>query len=135
MADKNGEQIVFFDGVCNLCNKSVDFIIRHDHHKRFKFAPIQGKTAKEKLPAEAIAEMNSIIFFDNRRLYYRAEAALMISKYMGAAGGLLARIGLLIPTFISNKVYEMVAANRYKLFGRRETCRVPTAEERARFLD
>jgi predicted DCC family thiol-disulfide oxidoreductase YuxK len=128
--------IVFFDGVCNLCSRGVQFIIRHDKKKKFLFASLQGNKGQEtlhrfKLPSHFL---NSFIVVEDDKVYTRSAAALRVAKQLGGGWSLLYAL-IIIPPFIRNALYDLVARNRYKWFGKKEECWVPTAELRERFID
>lgn len=133
--------IIFFDGVCNLCNLAVDLVIQKDLKRRFRYAPLQGETAKALLP-EGVGVINSakgdaawsMVLLDGTGYYERSEAALRVGKELSGPCSIMSRVGLLMPRFISDFVYRWVAANRYRIFGKKETCRVPTQEEQTLFL-
>ncbi len=124
-------KILFFDGHCNLCNGLVNWMIRRSD--TLQFAPLQGSTAREKLPAEWIRDLDTAVYFREGKLYRESSAVLWA---VGDFGGLwpLALALLVLPAFLRNAVYATVAKNRYRIFGRNDTCRVPTSAERARFL-
>ena len=127
--------LIIFDGVCNLCNASVDFIVRHDKAARFRFTPNQGPLAQTLLarhgkPAE---EVGTIYLLENDQLYEQSDAVLRIARHLGFPWS-LAAVFLIIPRFIRNSAYKWIARNRYKWFGKKETCRLPSPEERARFV-
>jgi predicted DCC family thiol-disulfide oxidoreductase YuxK len=128
--------IILFDGVCNLCNRSVQFVIKRDREKKFLFASLQGKKGQEilqrfKLPADVF---NSFILVDGDKIYTRSTGALKILKQL--AGGWKLLYGFIVlPRFIRDAVYNWVARNRYKWFGKKEECMIPTPELKARFLD
>ena len=126
--------IVFFDGVCGFCNKSVDFLLRVDERKALFFSPIQGETAKRVLPVERRENLDTISFFDGERLFYRSTALLMIGKALGGIWLVFYPL-ILVPAQWRDVAYAGVAKRRYRIFGKREACRMPTPEERARFLD
>jgi predicted DCC family thiol-disulfide oxidoreductase YuxK len=124
--------IVVFDGICNLCNRWVDFLIRHDRNGRFRVTPNQGETALTLLGPDAAAT-DTIVLFDERGRHDRSTAVLRI------AGGLpwpwkAAAAGLIVPPPVRNGLYKLVARNRFRWWGRRESCRLPTPDEQERFL-
>lgn len=127
-------QIVFFDGVCNLCNGFVDFLVRRDTEHLFDFAPLQGTNAKRLLPAEMPAQLRSVVLWSQGEVNEKSDAALMILSQLGGLWGAL-RIFWIFPKWLRDPFYDLIAKNRYRLFGKRETCRLPTPAERARFLD
>lgn len=145
--------VVYFDGVCNLCNRTVQFIIRHDRKAVFRFASLQSKSGQEaKVRAEEQSEkttspdavraenesrerkLDSIILFYNGKYYTRSSAALKIGMLLGGVGWLLAP-GYIFPKFIRDAIYNAIAKRRYQWFGKRDECMIPTPELKARFLD
>ncbi len=129
--------IVLFDGVCNLCNSAVQFIIKRDKTDRYRFSALQSESGK-KLSSERnidTQKIDSIILIEPGKAYYiKAAAALQIGKSFGGLWKALA-IFEWIPPVISNWVYDLVAKNRYRWFGRKEHCMIPTQELKAKFLD
>ena len=126
--------VIFFDGVCGMCNRFVDLDLRADRRDVFRFAPIQGETARALLPPLAGDPREwSMVYLDERGLHDQSDASLEVYRRLGGAWRLL---GLLrfVPRAIRTPAYRLIARNRYRWFGRRDTCRVPTAEEKARFL-
>ena len=130
------DKIILFDGVCNLCNGAINFIIKHDPKGIFKFASLQGETGKQLLAQHNIdpQETDSIVLIDNDQVSVKSSAALRIAKNLNQGYPLLFGF-MIIPTFIRNGVYDFIAANRYKWFGKKESCMLPTPELRSRFLD
>lgn len=126
--------IVFFDGVCGLCNTSVDWLLRHDKNQRLLYAPLQGKAASEQLSPERLSDLDTIVYFRKGKELLRSDAALYVLKDLGGAWKLLFGF-IVIPRFIRDGIYKWVSRNRYKWFGKKEACRIPTKAERARFLD
>lgn len=135
MSDTHRDQhpIVFFDGVCGLCNGFVDRLIRWDRNKVLRYATLQGATAHTQLPKELTTNLSTIVYYDGQRSWTKSGAAL---RALIRIGGLwkLAAIFLLVPAVIRNLVYDLIARNRYQWFGRHETCRIPSPAERALFL-
>ena len=125
-------KIIFFDGVCNLCNGFVDFVIDRDGGIH-KFASLQGETAQKILGERAIV-LDSVILWSDGKILEKSSAALSIANEMGFPWA-LSGIFWLVPRFLRDWVYDFVAKNRYRFFGKRETCRLPTPGEKARFLD
>jgi len=126
--------IIFFDGVCGLCNSFVDIIFKADKKGIFKFSPLQGDTAKKYLPdlPEQAGEW-SIVYIDENSIYDQSDATLKILERLGGAWGLLSKFGFL-PKGFRNYIYRLVAIYRYRIFGKRDTCRIPTEAEKERFL-
>ena len=129
------EKVLFFDGYCNLCNNTVDSLVRWDKNAILKFASLQGETAAKLLPQSARqgAEPETVIYLRDGKIYDRSTAILLVLKDIG---GIYALSGLffVVPKFLRDLVYRFIARIRYKVFGKRESCRIPTPEERSRFL-
>ena len=135
MSDVISDKIVLFDGVCNFCNSSVQFIIRHDKSKALKFASLQSNTGQELIAKYNIPkDVDSVIFIENGNAFTKSEAALRIADNFGGVWKMM-RILKVIPAFISNLFYDIIARNRYKWFGKKETCMIPSPEIRNRFMD
>ena len=127
--------VVLFDGVCNLCDKSVRFIFRHDTAGYFHFAPLQSETA-QKLLSEAgasVPDLNSILLIEDGKVYDRSTAALKIARRLKAPFPLLWG-GMILPRPLRDFVYKVIATNRYKWFGQKESCEMPPPGLRERFL-
>jgi predicted DCC family thiol-disulfide oxidoreductase YuxK len=126
--------IILFDGVCNFCNRMVNFAIRNDKKAKLKFAPLQsaiGETLKHQFNVNPSAD--TVVFIDKGKAYTYASAAIRVCKYLDwPAKAMYAFI--IIPAFISQPVYKLIARNRYKWFGKKEICMIPKAEEKERFL-
>ncbi len=135
MQSKIINKIILFDGVCNLCNSSVNFVIKHDTKNVFKFAALQSEVGKELISKFDIdtSKVDSIILIDGEKHYEKSSAALHISKELSGAYPLL--FGFMIfPKFVRNAVYDYIAKNRYKWFGKSENCMIPTVELKNKFL-
>lgn len=126
--------VIFFDGYCNLCNSSVQFVIERDPKDIFRFASLQSDYAKEKLLPFHISEanLNSFILLENDKVYDRSTAALRVSRRLSGLWPLLYGF-IIIPPFIRNGVYNFIAKNRYKWFGKQESCWVPTPALKSKF--
>lgn len=129
-------QLILFDGVCNFCNSSINFIIDHDPEKYFKFAPLQSELGQSILEQfnKNTKDLDSVILLKNNQLYQKSEAAVEITKHLSGSWKYLAVFGIL-PTFFLNFFYDIIAKNRYRIFGKTETCRIPTPELRERFCE
>lgn len=127
---------VLFDGVCNLCNGFVQFIIRHDKKKKFKFASLQSTFSQQYLQEtnQSTTQFTSFIYLRNGKELKQSTAALYVLKDLQSFISLLF-ILIIIPPFIRNYVYNIIAKNRYKWFGKREACMVPNEDLKARFLE
>jgi predicted DCC family thiol-disulfide oxidoreductase YuxK len=130
------QPIVLFDGVCNLCNGAVKFIIRHDKKKVFLFASLQSAAGKKILAQYNLPpdELNSFILIEKEKAYTRSTGALMVAKKLSGLWPVLYSY-IIIPAFIRDSIYNWIGINRYKWFGKKEECMLPTAELRARFLN
>ena len=127
------QRVIFFDGVCGLCNAWVDFILKRDRAGIFSFAPLQGNYAKEMEP-EASENLNTMIYLASGQRYYRTGAILRILRDLGGIW-CLAWVFWFVPFFIRDFFYGLIARNRYRIFGKIESCRIPTPDEKVRFLD
>ncbi|PHR74651.1 MAG: thiol-disulfide oxidoreductase [Lutibacter sp.] len=127
--------LLLFDGVCNLCNSSVQFVIKHDKKQQFLFSSLQSDAAKEILLQFGEINMNldSIILITDAKIYSKSSAILKIAELLGGyyAVGIIFYI---IPKFIRDKIYDFVAKNRYKWYGKRENCMIPNKKIKSRFL-
>jgi predicted DCC family thiol-disulfide oxidoreductase YuxK len=128
-------RIILFDGVCNFCDSSVQFIIKRDLNGAFQFAPLQGETGKKLLNELDLKEnLDSIVYIEDDRYYKRSAAALKVCENLGGVWRLFV-IFKIIPTPIRDIFYDIVAKNRYKWFGKKESCMIPSPEIRSRFLE
>lgn len=126
--------VIYFDGVCNLCNGSVQFVIRRDKEKKFRFASLQSPAGEAimdqfHLPKD---KFNSFILYQDGKIYTRSTGALMMLSQL--KGWKWTRALLAIPVFIRDGVYNLIARNRYRWFGRKDQCMVPTPGLKERFL-
>ena len=130
------KHIILFDGFCNLCNNSVNYIIRKEKGDSFRFAAIQsdiGQTLIDKYQIDTVKTDSIILIREDEQVYFKSSAVLRIAKDLKFPVN-LASIFLIIPGFINNWVYDYVARNRYKWYGKREACMIPTPELKAKFL-
>lgn len=127
--------VVFFDGVCNLCSAAVQFIIAKDHKKIFRFAALQSDAASALLAPEGIhpGTLHSIILLDQGKVYQQSAAVLRICRKLGGGWSLLYSL-IIVPAFIRDAVYRLIARHRYRIWGRQEHCMVPAKELNSRFL-
>jgi predicted DCC family thiol-disulfide oxidoreductase YuxK len=128
------DNIVFFDGVCNFCNGTVNWLMARNKRRNILFSSLQGSTAKRLLPNEMLVDLSSIVYYRKGSIHTKSTAVLFICKDMAWYGGAVLPF-LLVPRFVRDGVYNWVARNRYKWFGKSDACRIPTAAERACFLD
>ena len=136
MSRHNSQAIILFDGVCNLCNYSVQFIIKHDPKAYFRFASLQSESGARLLDKHNLASnpFQSVILISNDRVYNRSSAALNIAKKLNGAWPLL-YIFIITPPFVRNAIYDWIANNRYKWFGKRNECMIPTPDLKSRFIN
>ena len=127
--------IILFDGVCNLCNGAVNFVIKRDTENVFKFTPLQEKQGVLLLKKHAVdsRKLDSIVLIENGNVYIKSSAALRIARKMSNLWPLFFVL-LIIPSFIRDGVYDFIAKNRYKWFGKKEQCMIPTPGFREKFL-
>lgn len=129
--------VLFFDGVCNLCNASVQFVIRHDRQAVIRFASLQsaaGQKAMEAVSAQMGHVPDSLIFLDNGRYYTESDAALRVAGHLDG-GWRTFRFLRIFPAMIRNWAYRLVSRNRYRWFGKQDACMMPSPELKARFLE
>lgn len=127
------ENIIFFDGVCSLCNGFIDFLIKRDDTKILRYAPLQGHTASERLPMSRV-KLSSVVYLKNGRMLMQSDAVIEILSDLKGVWRLTSVLKI-IPKSIRDSVYSFIASHRYEWFGRRDTCRLPSKEERKFFLD
>lgn len=132
----NEKQILLFDGVCNLCNASVQFVLRRDKNAKFVFATLQSDIAKELLVdnQEYITELHSIVLIKNEAVLDGSTAALHVAKELPSAWPLLYYLFIWWPKFIRDGLYKFVAKRRYKWFGKQDVCSIPDVNYQDRFL-
>jgi len=129
------DPIVLFDGLCNLCDGAVQFIIDRDARRRFRFASLQTPFARDlKWRHRIDGAIDSIILIESGRVYAGSQAALRITRHLDGAWPLLYGL-IVLPRPVRDALYDLVARNRYRWFGRRTACRIPTPDLQARFLD
>lgn len=126
--------IILFDGVCNLCNGAVQFVIKNDHKKVFKFASLQSEFAQDFLKSHQLPtqNFNTLILIENEQVFTKSKAVFKIAKYLPKYTWL--RVFSIFPTPLSDFFYDIVSKNRLRWFGQRETCWLPTKELKERFL-
>jgi predicted DCC family thiol-disulfide oxidoreductase YuxK len=129
-------KIILFDGVCNLCNSSVIFILQHERRPVFKFASIESEAGKEllkwcRLPSDY---SEAVVLIDHRQKYLGSTAALKIGQTLKFPWSIISSIGLAVPKFMRDWVYNQIGRHRYKWFGKRDVCMIPTERMKDRFL-
>jgi len=130
------EHIILFDGVCNLCNTAVQFVIRRDPSAKFVYASLQGSAGKQLLKKHNLSEndFHSFVYIENGKAYTKSTGALRVCKHLKGFYRLLYGF-IIVPKFIRDLVYDWVARYRFKWFGKKDECMIPTPELKARFLD
>ena len=131
------KKLILFDGVCNLCNSSVQYLIKRDKKEHFLFTALQSETGKQILNQYKIdtTKIDSILLYTPEKgIDYKSTAALKIAVSLSFPENLMA-IFFIVPTFIRNWVYDFIAKNRYKWYGKKESCMIPTPELKSRFLE
>ena len=132
---QKNHKIILFDGVCNLCNSSINFVIKNDKKDVFRFAALQSEIGQEYISKFNIdpSQTDSIILIDGDKHYIKSSAALTIARYLKSSYPLF-YVFMIIPVFIRNWIYDYVAKNRYKWYGKKESCMIPTLELKSKFL-
>lgn len=125
--------IIFFDGLCHLCNGFVDSVIKKDQKGHFQFAPLQGETAAKLLTPDERAHLETVILLEDGKKHYRSDAVLKILCELGGTYRLFV-VGYVLPSFVRDALYAWIAKNRYAWFGHREVCRLPEPHEKDRLL-
>jgi predicted DCC family thiol-disulfide oxidoreductase YuxK len=127
--------VIFFDDVCIMCNTFVNLLLRVDRRQQFFFAPLRGETAGKLLPPLPDDPTAwSMVYVDEAGIHDQSDASLEVYRRLGGLWWLLS-LARFVPRAIRNPIYRIIARNRYRWFGKRDTCRIPSAHERARFLD
>jgi predicted DCC family thiol-disulfide oxidoreductase YuxK len=125
--------IIFFDGVCGLCNGFIDFVLAVDKSEKYRFSPLQSESAHRLLPSEITQNLTSVVLYQNGKIFTKSEAVIRVLHGMGGIWK-IAIIGNILPARLRNRTYDWVAKHRYRFFGKKETCRLPQPEERSRFV-
>ena len=126
--------IIFFDGICNLCNSFIDHIIKNDKKSHFYVASLQGNTAQKHLNEKDRQSMSSVILLEGCKTFYKSSAIFRIALKLGGLYWLILPFWI-IPRPLTNIIYDLVAHNRYRVFGKKSFCRLPTESEQKHFLD
>lgn len=131
------KQLIIFDGVCNLCNNSVQYVIKQDKKDVFMFASLQSNVAKyivDKFDVDT-SKTDSILLYSNERgIKSKSTAVLHIAKHLGFPSN-LSTVFLIVPPFVRNWVYDYVANNRYKWYGKKNECMIPSSEQKSKFIE
>lgn len=130
------QNVILFDGVCNLCNSTVQWVLKKDRKNRFKFSSLQSKYGEKVLIGNELplSHFDSFLYLRQEKLLQKSTAALWVVKDLGGLWSLLF-VFILIPPFIRDSVYSWVAKNRYRWFGKRESCMMPQAQWKNKFID
>lgn len=126
--------IMFYDGECGLCSRTVQWSLKHDKRGVVQFAPIQGSTYASLDAPDKPTDISTMVFAEGSRLFIKSSGALHLLKNMGGIWPLFGSVGLICPTFLRDRIYDAVAKRRLKFFGTANACMLPSAENRARFL-
>lgn len=129
------QPVILFDGVCNFCNGAVNFVIKRDKKALIQFAPLQSEKGRMFSRQFGFSEedMKTFLFIEDGKVYTKSTAALRVCRYLGALWPLCYGF-IIVPKFIRDGIYNWIAKNRYKWFGKKETCMMPTPEVRTRFI-
>ena len=136
--DKDLESpILFFDGVCNFCNSTVDWVWKRNKKQNLKFSSLQSEFAQDFLKQNNLEtfDFSTLYFSQGGKIYKRSQAVFRIMRHFSGGWRILGSFLSIFPTFLTDPFYKLIANNRYKLYGKRDTCRLPTPEERDRFLE
>lgn len=128
--------VLLFDGVCGLCNKWVDFVLKIDRKGVVKFASLQSKTGTDVVRQYGLKEgyLDSVVLIDHGKVHTKSDAVLKLMRQTKTVWSAV-NIFSVLPRFFRDAVYDLIAANRYRIFGKHDSCRLPSPEERSRFLD
>jgi len=132
--DLEHHPIVFFDGVCGLCNRFIDFTLRRDRRGALRFAPLQGTTARDRLDVADVRDLKTVVFVDEHGAHRQSAAIIGVLSRLGGFWALVSVLLRLVPRPLRDAGYSLIAVNRYAIFGRKEMCRLPTPAEQSRFL-
>ncbi len=136
MTSKVKFPVILFDGVCNLCNNSVQWVISHDNNAVFSFASLQSDLGMALVKARGLepGSLNSVVLMDENKVWTHSDAPLEVLRRIGGFWQ-LAYVCIIVPRFLRNAIYNWIARNRYRWFGKRDACMLPKPEWKARFLD
>ena len=129
------QRVILFDGVCNLCNSAIKFVLKRDTKSVFKFASLQSDVARKLLSDLEVSDtaLDTIVFIDQGNVYTRSTAALRVSKHLSGLWPLMTGF-MIVPLFIRDWVYNLISKNRYRWFGKRDTCSIPSPDVENKFL-
>ena len=126
--------IMFYDGECGLCSRTVQWSLKHDKRGIVQFAPIQGSTYASFDAPDKPTDISTMVLAEGNQLFTKSTGALHLLKNMGGIWSLVGSVGLICPTFLRDRIYDAVAKRRLKFFGTANACALPSAENRTRFL-
>jgi predicted DCC family thiol-disulfide oxidoreductase YuxK len=131
-----GQSVILFDGVCNLCNGFVQFLIERDPKRRYRYASLQSETGQALMRSAGLPadEINTVVLMEEGKAYTHSDVALRVARHMVGLWP-LATVLYIVPKFLRDAIYNWVARNRYRWFGKKEACMVPTPELKSLFLD
>lgn len=134
---QSAKDLILFDGVCNLCESSVLFIIKRDSCSRFQFCSLQSNAAKKILEEYQYADtvLASVLLLSEGELYGKSRAALRITRHLDGAWPMFYYLFIWVPAFIADPMYDFVGSRRYKWFGKKEACWIPGEELQQRFIN
>ena len=131
---QSNNPIILFDGLCNLCSGTVDFLLKHDRKKQFRFASLQSNAGKLLIQKFQIStETDSVILIKSNKIYIESDAIIEISKMLNYPWK-LGIIGKIFPEKIRDGLYRIISKNRYRWFGKKEICRIPNSVEKSLFI-
>ena len=128
------KRIIFFDGVCTLCNGFINFILKKEHNNEFYFSSLQSVYAKTHVPSHN-QSLASIVLMEGEKTYTESTAVLRILFHLGGGWNILAMLLSILPKWLRDFLYRLIAKNRYVLFGKKDSCRIPNAAEKKLFLE
>jgi len=136
IVNQMGVPMVFFDGVCGLCNGFISILLFIDRAKVFKVGALQGSYASRSLPKDLTEGINSLVVVsETGKIFTKSRAIIYVLGRIGGVLAPLAWLGSFLPEIVLDRIYDFVSRNRYNVFGKFETCRIPDADEKSRFLD
>ena len=130
----DNKPLLFYDGYCNLCNSSVQFVLKHEKNADILFASLQSETGKHLLSEHHLENVDSVVLKTEKGIFVKSDAALETARYLKAPYRWV-RVFKIIPVKLRNLIYDFIAGRRYKVFGKTDTCRLPSQEEKDRFID
>ena len=133
MGQEIGVKIIFFDGVCTLCNSTIDFLLPRIKNDQLKFSSLQGTKAQLLLQTEDLAQLKTIIYFTDNKTYYASDAIIEIAKELHWPWRIFSLLDI-FPKGVRDFCYYFISRRRYSLFGKNNSCRIPSESERSRFL-